>query len=161
MGLKPEAGRAERGRGADSESESESEADEGGPREPARELQSKFREAPSGWLCRNDPGSDWVLGLICMALAGHWHWPAIRVCWRDRAWLTVGQPRPQPLLQQRIVQQPDCAWADHGARVPTHDNTRAIAAFQVCHGLAPMAPGPGLARVTRSRTQTRNLNLKP
>ena len=63
VGLKPEAGRAERGRGADSESESESEADEGGPREPARELQSKFREAPSGWLCRNDSGSGWKLDL--------------------------------------------------------------------------------------------------
>jgi len=48
VGLKPEAGRAERGRGADSESESESEAHKGGRREPASELQSKFREAPSG-----------------------------------------------------------------------------------------------------------------
>ena len=135
MGLKPEAGRAERGRGADSESESESEAHEGGPREPARELQSKFREAPSGWLCRNDPGSDWALDLRAtgraLALASH----------------------PSLLAGPSLA---DRAAAAAAARA------RAIAAFQVCHGLAP---GPGLARVTQSpagsRTQTRNLNLKP
>jgi len=156
VGLKPEAGRAERGRGADSESESESEAHKGGRREPASELQSKFREAPSGWLCRNDPGSDWALDLRAtgraLALASH---PSLLAgpSLADRR--TLGwpwRPRPPPLLQQRIVQQPERAWADHGARVPTHDNTRAIAAFQVCHGLAP-GPGLPVARVSDSDSE--------